>query len=48
MTILWDLGHASVCSSPMLFAGLMYGVLCIGMAGLASLMGGILQVEWVC
>lgn len=27
------------------FAGLMYGVLCIGMAGLASLMGGILQVE---
>uniref|UniRef100_A0A671YHU4 Solute carrier family 5 member 8 n=1 Tax=Sparus aurata TaxID=8175 RepID=A0A671YHU4_SPAAU len=30
-------------SSPMLFAGLIYGVLCIGMAGLASLMGGILQ-----
>lgn len=26
-------------------AGLTYGVLCIGVAGLASLMGGILQVE---
>lgn len=35
-------------SSPMLFAGLIYGVLCIGMAGLASLMGGILQVGWIC
>ncbi|XP_067438038.1 sodium-coupled monocarboxylate transporter 1 isoform X1 [Thunnus thynnus] len=30
-------------SGTMLFAGLLYGVLCIGMAGLASLMGGILQ-----
>lgn len=29
----------------MLSAGLTYGVLCIGVAGLASLMGGILQVE---
>lgn len=35
-------------SSSMLFAGLAYGVLCIGMAGLASLMGGILQVQWIC
>lgn len=35
-------------SSLMWFAGLTYGVLCIGMAGLASLMGGILQVEWIC
>lgn len=27
--------------------GFIYGALCIGMAGLASLMGGILQVEWI-
>lgn len=32
----------------LLFAGLAYGTLCIGMAGLASLMGGILQVERIC
>lgn len=31
--------------SVLLVAGLLYGALCIGMAGVASVMGGILQVD---
>lgn len=45
--VCWTLIHlgGNYRLNSLLFAGFAYGALCIGMAGLASLMGGILQVK---